>query len=360
MEAEQSMTLKDLPVNTRNYTIIDNITGKPIDQANYSLTIDPEVIKKLNKLKIVNEEKVKQAALRGQYQDTNLVSTFTPTDNAVFTPLYEGEYINYHDFVDNTDKEIQEDAAVENTEAELTEKDIEQQQEEETYSPTEVLHTDNLLDRVVARDPSTIPQETEETPEEQAPETDYITTANTVFDEKDINPDTVNQEQVDNSTFTAEMTGLQQASEQIVQIDTSKLGPAIKPPKEARPGTEKIKLDKLEIVEGKKIAWLGYLLFFIPLLFNRKNRFVRLHANEGLELNIMEIVGVALVLPFLLVKTLTGTMQTVSMIAAILGASILGACALTIIPMMIVAMCGIQFQIPWLWRKRIIYVPTER
>ena len=48
---EQSMILRDLPVNTRNYTILDNVTGKPIDQGNYSLTIDKEVINKLNKLK---------------------------------------------------------------------------------------------------------------------------------------------------------------------------------------------------------------------------------------------------------------------------------------------------------------------
>lgn len=357
MEAEQSMTLKDLPVNTRNYTIIDNITGKPIDQANYSLTIDPEVIKKLNKLKRVNEEKVKQAALRGQYEDTNLVSTFTPTDNAVFTPLYEGEYIDYHDFVDNTDKE--EKVAEEMADTQENNENVIEKQEE-SFSPTEVLRTDNLLDRVVARDPSTIPQEQEEEQKEEVPETDYITTANTVFDEKDINPDTIEQQPVDNSTFTPEMAGLQQASEQIVKIDTTKLGPAIKPPKEARPGTEKIDLDKQEIIEGKGVAWISYLLFFIPLLLKGRNRFVRLHANEGLELNIMEILGVALTLPYLLIKNLTGTMQTLSIVAAIIGAGILGACALTIIPMMIVAMCGIQFQIPWLWRKRIIHVPTER
>ena len=48
---EESMILRDLPVNTRNYTILDNVTGKPIDQENYSLTIDKEVINKLNKFK---------------------------------------------------------------------------------------------------------------------------------------------------------------------------------------------------------------------------------------------------------------------------------------------------------------------
>ena len=56
MEAEDIMELRDLPVDTRNYTIIDNITGKPIEQSNYSLTIDPEVIGKLNELKKINEE----------------------------------------------------------------------------------------------------------------------------------------------------------------------------------------------------------------------------------------------------------------------------------------------------------------
>jgi hypothetical protein len=90
MEAEETMELRDLPVDTRNYTIIDNITGKPIEQSNYSLTIDPTVIGKLNELKRVNEEKVKQASLKSQYGDTTLVDTFTPDDNSVFTPVYEG------------------------------------------------------------------------------------------------------------------------------------------------------------------------------------------------------------------------------------------------------------------------------
>ena len=50
MEAEEKMILRDLPVDTRNYTILDNVTGKPVDQNSYSLTIDPEVKNKINKL----------------------------------------------------------------------------------------------------------------------------------------------------------------------------------------------------------------------------------------------------------------------------------------------------------------------
>ena len=87
------------------------------------------------------------------------------------------------------------------------------------------------------------------------------------------------------------MAGLQQASEQIVNIDTSKLGQDLKRTKEPKRGTEKIKLDKMEIIAGKPFAWLAYILFFIPLLFKKNNRFVRLHANEGLELNIIDLQG---------------------------------------------------------------------
>ena len=78
MEADEKMILKDMPVDTRNYSIIDNVTGKPIDQDNYTLTIDPEVISKLNQLKKMNEEKIKQAALKDEYQGSSYVNTFTP------------------------------------------------------------------------------------------------------------------------------------------------------------------------------------------------------------------------------------------------------------------------------------------
>ena len=76
MESEETMELRDLPVDTRNYTIIDNITGKPIEQSNYSLTIDPLVIGKLNELKRVNEEKIRQASLKSQYGDEISISNF--------------------------------------------------------------------------------------------------------------------------------------------------------------------------------------------------------------------------------------------------------------------------------------------
>jgi len=313
MESQESMELRDLPVETRNYSIIDNITGKPIEQSNYSLTIDPAVIGKLNELKRVSEEKIRQASLKSQYSDTMLVDTFTPQDNSVFTPVYEGEYIDAQDFNTSAPSTVEEES-VEKV----------QEEKEETFTPTEVLQQDELLDRVVARDQS----------EENGS---------------------------DNSKFNPNATGLEKASEQILNIDTSKLGPAIKPPKHHKEDRKKkIALDVMEIREGKGFAWLAYILFFLPLLINKKNRFVRVHANEGLDLNIMELLGVLLIVPYFLVTTATGTLATILFICVIAGIVILGMCALTIIPMIICAMFGLQFQIPWLWKKRLIKVAETR
>ena len=342
MEAEETMELRDLPVDTRNYTIVDNVTGKPIEQSKYSLTIDPEVIGKLNTLKKVNEEKIRQATLKGQYKDSTLVDTFTPEDNSVFTPVFEGDYIQAQDF----------NATPEPTEVQAEE--TVEEEKPEAYAP-EVLQQDTILERVVARDPSTIQTEDLQTSENADENTDTNVEDNGTSE----NPENPSQP-VDNSTFTPPTTGLQQASEQIVKIDAEKLGPAIRPPKGGRSKDHKVNLDKMEIKEAKGYAWLGYLLFFLPLLINRKNRFARIHANEGLELNIMEILGVLLILPYFLLKNVPVIWVTVEFVAVLVGVVLLGMCALTIIPMMICAMCGLQFQTPWLWKKRIIKISETR
>lgn len=359
MEAEELMILRDLPVDTRNYTIVDNITGKPIDQSTYTLTIDTEVIGKLNKLKQVNEEKIRQAALRDQYGNDTLVSTFTPDDNAVFTPVYNDEYIDYHDF--NKGKE---------EEKEVVEEVVEDVVEEiENPTGAEVIMSDTLLERVVARDQDVRRAEEAAKAEAEAqeankPELDYISAEDfAVSADTTTANETDNSIPADNSLFTPEMATLQQASEQIVNIDTKKLGQDIKS-KAQREGTEKIKLDKMEIISGRGIAWLAYFLFFIPLLFKRKNRFVRLHANEGLELNIVELLSAILIGQYFLLprvmETMSSTMSTISMWACIIGAGLLGACILTIIPMIIFALFGKNPENPWLWHKRIIHVSTER
>lgn len=357
MEAEETMVLRDLPVSTRNYTIIDNVTGKPIDQATYSLTIDKEVVKKLNRLKAVNEEKVRQASLRNQYSDSTFVTTFTPQNNNVFSPIYEGEYIDAEDFVTSPTETITDTPAEDNS-AEL-DAPINLDDYKETRG-AEVIQSDDVLSRVVARDPSEIPVEEPEVVEEETepkPELDYIT-ADTFKGE--LPPEMQPEKPQDNSVFTPEKIDLQAASEQIVNIDTTKLKEVRGSKFDSKAVKGRVNLERDEIREGKGIAWLAYLLFFIPLLFNRNNRFVRIHANEGLELNIMEIIGAGLAVPFFVMTTATGTLHTVFLCMAILGIAIVGACVITMIPMMILAMCGAQFQIPWLWKSRIIRVTESR
>ncbi|MGN0961225.1 MAG: hypothetical protein ACI4PF_03390 [Christensenellales bacterium] len=356
METDNVMTLQDFPVSTRNYTIVDNITGKPVDQSNYTLKIDPEVIKKLNKLKQVNEEKIKQATLREQYGNETLVSTFTPADNTVFTPLYKEEYIDYQDY--NTYK------------PEQSTSNLYEDSPTNTYNignqPTsagaEVIMSDTLLDRVVVRTQNTQNEQETNTMEQNKP--DYISTTNTTMPESQNDYST----KIDNSVFTPEtmqQPSEQQTSEQPITIQqpTPNKNDDKKRERKTKKNSGYIDLDESEIASGRKIAWLAYLLFFIPLLFKRKNRFVRIHANEGLELNLMEILGGILIAQYFLLPNwveIVGVVATISMIGAILGAVLVGACALTIIPMMISALCGKQFQTPWLWKKRMIYVPTER
>jgi len=359
METDERMILKDMPVDTRNYTIVDNITGKPIDQSNYTLTIDNEVIDKLNTLKKMNEEKAKQAALKDKYGSTSLVSTFTPDDNAVFTPEYNDEYISYHDFnVGNNLEESNEEEQSEDAENTHT------NEEPSNAGAPEVIQSDTLLERVVARDPSIRIAEEEEKKAEETPqeELDYISSYDP---NKDYSQEEQSQEsevKADNSLFTPEMVGLQQASEQIVKIDENKLGEDIKKIS-GRRAKEKIELDKMEVMAGRKVAWMAYILFFLPLLFKRKNRFVRIHANEGLDLNIMEIFGGLLIGQFFLLPTLMtieGMWLTISLIACMVGAGIVCACALTILIMIIRSIAGNYAQIGWLWKKRLIKVSTER
>jgi hypothetical protein len=355
METDDRMILRDLPVDTRNYTIVDNITGKPIDQSNYTLTIDTEVIKKLNTLKLMNEEKVKQAALRDKYGSTSLVSTFTPEDNAVFTPEYNDEYISYHDFNSSNVEEKEE----------VVEETMQPEEEKAELPHAEVIQSDTLLDRVVARDPSVRLAEKEEQEKAEQPkeELDYISNYDPNKEYVAEAETTEEEIKADNSLFTPEMATLQQASEQIVKINEDKLGEDIKPIPERKRLKEKIKLDKMEVISGRGIAWMAYILFFIPLLFKRKNRFVRIHANEGLDLNIVEIISALLIGQYYLLPnwvTLEGMGITASLFGCMIGAGIAAACALTIVIRIICSLAGNYSQIHWLWKQRIIKVQSER
>ena len=268
--------------------------------------------------------------------------------------MYNDEYIDFHDFNDNKEEEVNMIDTPEKPEIVETPVEVEQ-------AHAEVIKSDTLLDRVVARDPSARIQAQEEAKvvEEPKVELDYISTYDASTEEQS----SENTTPTDNSVFTPEMAGLQQASEQIVKIDPNKLGGDIKAHKE-RKGTERIRLDRMEVIAGRKVAWMAYILFFIPLLFKKNNRFVRIHANEGLELNIVEIlsgllIGQYFLLPKL-IETISSQISMVSFIICMIGAGLLGACAITCIIALIASLFGNQHQTPWLWKRRMIHVPTER
>lgn len=109
-----------------------------------------------------------------------------------------------------------------------------------------------------------------------------------------------------------------------------------------------------DIKSGKKVAWLAYILFFIPLMFAGKNAFVRFHANEGLEINIIDVLGVGLFLTGYLVKVENAILSWILLGALALGIVLIILTTITKLFMIIFSLCGKTPKTPWLWNVRII------
>ena len=109
-----------------------------------------------------------------------------------------------------------------------------------------------------------------------------------------------------------------------------------------------------DIKSGRKVAWLAYILFFIPLMFAGKNPFVRFHANEGLEINIIDLLGAGLIVAGYFVKVENQILQWVLVVGLALGIVLIALTTLTKFFMIILALCGKAVQTPWLWKTRII------
>lgn len=112
---------------------------------------------------------------------------------------------------------------------------------------------------------------------------------------------------------------------------------------------------KEEIKAGRGVAWLAYILFFIPLLLNGKNSFVRWHANEGLELNLLDILGAGLLVSGWLLKSENIVLSTVYLAMVTVGAIIIALTTFTKLIMIIFCLSGKEARNPWgLRRYRII------
>lgn len=109
-----------------------------------------------------------------------------------------------------------------------------------------------------------------------------------------------------------------------------------------------------DIKSGRKVAWMAYILFFLPLIIMGKNSYVRHHANEGLEINIVDVIGLAL---FLVGKFLTSTNQWLSialMVSNIAGLVLLAVTTIAKVYMIIFALIGKEAQSPFFGKKRMI------
>ena len=119
-------------------------------------------------------------------------------------------------------------------------------------------------------------------------------------------------------------------------------------------GKQKVTASADDIKSGKKVAWLSYILFFIPLLFMRKNAFVRHHANEGLELNIIDILGIALFLVPNYIKSTNQYIIHLLPIAKIVGIVLVAVSLLTKLFLIIFSLAGKEASSPWFGNPKII------
>ena len=109
-----------------------------------------------------------------------------------------------------------------------------------------------------------------------------------------------------------------------------------------------------DAVANKNFAWLAYILFFIPLLINSQSSFVRHHANEGLEINIFDFVGLTLLLVGSLVNSTVAAVHFLMLIFVIIGAGLLVLTIITKIYMIVATLQGKETSTPWMWNIRII------
>ena len=106
--------------------------------------------------------------------------------------------------------------------------------------------------------------------------------------------------------------------------------------------------------QNKKFAWLAYILFFIPLLINKKSNFIRLHANEGLEINVIDLLGIVLLVCGATIKTASLAWHAVLILFAIIGVCLLVLTTISKVYMIITCLKGLSHQTPWFSKIRFI------
>ena len=98
---------------------------------------------------------------------------------------------------------------------------------------------------------------------------------------------------------------------------------------------------------------MAYILFFIPLCINKKSQFVRLHANEGLDVFIIDIVASIAMICGKFIK-FSATTAIFGHLLFLLGIGLFALTSITKIFQIIQVLRGKKNQTPWLWKTRFI------
>lgn len=140
-------------------------------------------------------------------------------------------------------------------------------------------------------------------------------------------------------------------------VNDNEVALSSKKAKKAKSRKEKVLIcSKEDTAKGRKFAWLAYIIFFIPLLIDRKNTFARFHANEGVEIFLMDIIGGAFLAVGLIVKNDNNWITLALMVATILGAIILSLSVLTRIALIVFSLAGKEASSPWFGRTQFIRI----
>ncbi|MBR4745338.1 MAG: hypothetical protein IK070_01350 [Clostridia bacterium] len=105
---------------------------------------------------------------------------------------------------------------------------------------------------------------------------------------------------------------------------------------------------------GKGVAWMAYILFFIPLIFAGKKSYVRHHANQGLVINFVDVIIAALIGAKFLPMDFISQNEELFQILYAVGLFIALISIFTRLAMAVLSLFGKRFRLPILGKLNII------
>ena len=177
----------------------------------------------------------------------------------------------------------------------------------------------------------------------------YLTENDGLFDPDNIEDDQVIIGKESASTKSTAASPLGGMAEEETPSEESEKQPKYKVKKEK----QKQFVDNGD-TSGKGVAWMAYILFFIPLIFAGKKSYVRHHANQGLAINFVDIIIAALIgAKFLPMEFVTQNEDLFQILYAV-GLFIALVSVIVRLAMAVLSLFGKRFRLPILGKFNII------